>query len=180
MGFRKGEYGGRFVLDQNSPVKTNIVPCNHKSSRLLVWIRDKHCVNCIQKSEHMAGVVPVCQCGIVMEDPVLSDGSAHSYITPMLSRDIGNCPLSYYISSTAPGFGEVEANLIHINTVFFNCLHTFSKLYQFFQNLTHKSKNCTHKMQNASHLLQNDTLHSKDHKHISKANICLTLKTLLP
>ncbi len=49
MGFRKGEYGGRYkttklwmggkpVLDQNSPVKTNIVPCNYKSSRLLIWI----------------------------------------------------------------------------------------------------------------------------------------------
>ena len=67
----------------------------------------------------MAGVVWT-QCGIVMEDPVLSDGSTHSYIIPTLSRDIGNCPLSYYISSAAPGFGEVEANLIHINTFMVN------------------------------------------------------------
>ena len=67
----------------------------------------------------MAGVVRT-QCGIVMEDPVLSDGSTHSYITPTLSRDIGSCPLSYYISSAASGFGEVEANLIHINKFMVN------------------------------------------------------------
>ena len=65
----------------------------------------------------MTGVVRT-QCGIVMEDPVLSDGSTH--ITPTLSRDIGNCPLYYYISSAAPGFGEVEANLIHINKLMVN------------------------------------------------------------
>ncbi|XP_051985332.1 probable serine/threonine-protein kinase PknB [Xyrauchen texanus] len=35
----------------------------------------------------MAGVVRT-QCGIVKEDPVLSDGSTHGYITPTLSRDI--------------------------------------------------------------------------------------------
>uniref|UniRef100_A0A673N4P7 ST8 alpha-N-acetyl-neuraminide alpha-2,8-sialyltransferase 7.1 n=1 Tax=Sinocyclocheilus rhinocerous TaxID=307959 RepID=A0A673N4P7_9TELE len=40
----------------------------------------------------------------------------------------------------------------------------------FFSNFTHKCKNHTHKMQNASHLLQNEALHSKYHKHISKAN----------
>lgn len=88
---------GKPVLDQNSLVKTSIVPYNHKSSRLLIRIREKHCVNSIQKSERMAGVVRT-QCGIVMEDPVLSDGSTRSYITPTLSMDIGNCPLSYSIS----------------------------------------------------------------------------------
>ena len=65
----------------------------------------------------MAGVVRT-QCGIMMEDPVLSDGSTH--ITPTLPGDIGNCPLSYYISSPAPGFDEVEANLIHIYTFMAN------------------------------------------------------------
>ncbi len=39
--------------------------------------------------------------------------------------------------------------------------------------------NCTHKMQNASHLLQNEVLHSKYHKHISKANICNTSAIIL-
>ncbi len=48
------------------------------------------------------------------------------------------------------------------------------------QNFTQKSKICTHKMQNASHLLQNEALHSKYHKHVSNANICLTLQTPLP
>ncbi len=61
---------------------------------------------------------------------------------------------------------------IYIYRFFFSCLHTFSKLCLFFLNFTHKSKNYTHKMQNASHLLQNEALHSKYHKHISKANIC--------
>ncbi len=38
------------------------------------------------------------------------------------------------------------------------------KTLTFFLNFTHKSKNCTHKMLNS--------LHSKYHKHVSKANIC--------
>ncbi len=56
----------------------------------------------------------------------------------------------------------------------------FQNFASFFQNFTHKSKNCTHTMQNASHLLQNEALHSKYHKHISKANMCLMLQTHLP
>ncbi|KAI5614544.1 NACHT, LRR and PYD domains-containing protein 12-like, partial [Silurus asotus] len=75
-------------LEKLCLVKTNIVPYNHKPSRRLIWIRDTYCVNCIQKSEYMAGVVWI-QCGIVMEDPVLSDGSTHGYITPTLLWDCG-------------------------------------------------------------------------------------------
>ncbi len=90
--------GGKPVLDQNSPVKNNIVPCNHKSSRLLIWIRDKYCVNCIQKSEHMAGVVWT-QCDIVMEGPVLSDGSTHSYIKLCCPGTlvIALCPITFLL-----------------------------------------------------------------------------------
>jgi len=49
MGFRKG-YGDRYkttncewVANLEQPSK-NKVPYNHKSNRLLIWIRDKHCV----------------------------------------------------------------------------------------------------------------------------------------
>ncbi len=62
---------------------------------------------------------------------------------------------------------------LKIKHFFFNCLHTFSKLWLFFfQTFTHKSKNRTHKMLIASHHLQNEVLHSKYYKHILKANIC--------
>ncbi len=56
---------------------------------------------------------------------------------------------------------------------FFQLLtHIFKTLPLYFPSFTHKSKSCTHEMQNTSHLLQNEALHSKYHKHISKANIC--------
>lgn len=53
---------------------------------------------------------------------------------------------------------------------FFSTGYThFPKCASFFY-FTHKSKNCTNKMKNVSHLLQKEALHSKDYKHISKAN----------
>ncbi len=73
---------------------------------------------------------------------------------------------------------QAELSLTFMFQFFFNCPHTFSNLCLFIQNFAHKSKNCTQKMQNASHLLQNKALHSKYHKHISKANIIL--QTPLP
>jgi len=48
----------------------------------------------------------------------------------------------------------------------------FQNFASFFQNFTHKYKNCTKKIKNGSHFLQNYALHSKYHKHVSKANIC--------
>ncbi len=55
-------------------------------------------------------------------------------------------------------------------TVFFNCLHTFSKLCLLFSKLYTQIQELH--TQNASQLLQNEALHSKYHKHISKASIC--------
>ncbi len=57
-------------------------------------------------------------------------------------------------------------------TVFFSTGYVhFQNFASFFQNFTHKSKSCA---QNAKYLtsLVNEALHSKYHKHISKANIC--------
>ncbi len=62
--------------------------------------------------------------------------------------------------------------ILCVYSLFSTAYTHFQNFASFFQNFTHKSKNCTHKMQNASHLLQNEALHSKYHKHISKANIC--------
>ncbi len=48
-------------------------------------------------------------------------------------------------------------------------MHTFLTLRL---KTLHSNPRSAHKMQNTSHLLQNEALHSKYHKHISKANIC--------
>ncbi len=66
----------------------------------------------------------------------------------------------------------ILGKLVHfINVlVFFNCLHTFSILPLFFKTL-HTNPIIAHKkILNSSHYLQFE-LHSKYHKHISKANI---------
>ncbi len=78
-----------------------------------------------------------------------------------------------YPNSSCSAIGYYHTNYDLILLQFFSTAYRhFQNFASFFQNFTHKSKNCTHKMQNASHLLQNESLHSKYHKHISKANIC--------
>ncbi len=79
---------------------------------------------------------------------------------------------NYYILGTKM-YLVCSRLIIGTFTVLFQLLtHIFKTLPLFFKTL-HTNPRIAHtKCKNASHLLQNEALHSKYHKHISKANIC--------
>ena len=81
----------------------------------MIW--NKHILNCSKKSDSISRVVWSMR-GLVVEYTILHDGSTHSHISPILSRDIS--VLLHF--PQAPGFGEAEANLIHVNICMENCM----------------------------------------------------------
>ncbi len=52
---------------------------------------------------------------MVMQDSLDTNFSTKGDISPMRPRDIYNSPLSNYVTAPAPGFGQIEACLIHID-----------------------------------------------------------------
>ncbi len=49
-----------------------------------------------------------------MQDTFDTNCSTQGDISPMLPRDIYNSPLSNYVTAPTPGFGQIEACLIHM------------------------------------------------------------------
>ncbi len=61
---------------------------------------------------------------------------------------------------------------IYIYRFFFSCLHTFSKLCLFFQNLTHKSKNCTQNAKCLTSLAKWSTAFKISQTHLKSKHLC--------
>lgn len=110
--------------DQSSPVETYVVPDNNVPGLLcviyLVWWNED-VVECVQECEETGSVVGA-KDGMVMEYPVVVDGSTQSNIPSTLARDIDDGTLADDISAPAPSFGQVETHLINENEF----MHLFS------------------------------------------------------
>lgn len=52
---------------------------------------------------------------MMMQDSLDTNCSTQGDISPTLPRDIYNSPLSNYVTAPTPGFGQIEACLIHVD-----------------------------------------------------------------
>ncbi len=142
------------------------------------------CVCTGQRSAVNADVDGLAPCA-----PVSAVGGAAAHHKLILSRrqflqlHLRLTQTLFYLQTPTTHFTHKPSSINVCLTDVFSCLHTFSKLLFFFfiqRNTLYNNPRIANKMQNASHLLQNEALHSKHHKHFSKANICLMLQTPLP